>query len=138
MKFLIVALAFASLTVHADSSDVFSFGRGNVMSGGISNSVDMSLKKHGESENDRYYDFKCTKSGILKKNKLVFKVVEKSTKSVIVEASSKVDDCPQLLRDIYHVAFDRKAAAVVVLKDADDKGMRKLSVSFSKSVEVVE
>ncbi len=138
MKFFVIALAFVSLAAHADSSDVFSFGRGNVMSGGISNSVDMSLKKHGESEADRYYEFKCMKSGLLKKNKLVFKVIERSSKTAIVEASSKVDDCPQLLRDIYHIAFERKAAAVVALKDADDKGARGLSVSFSRSVEVVE
>ncbi len=139
MKHFIFAIAFVSLSAQADVGEVFSFGRGNVMAGGISNSVDMNLQRHGESEADRYYELNCTKSGLFKKNKLVFKVVDKSTRDVIIQAESKVNDCPQLLRDIYSIAFERKAAAVIALTDeANEKGVRGLRVSFSRSVEAVE
>jgi hypothetical protein len=121
---------------RADVGQVFTFGEGNVEAGSISNSVELNLMKN--VQDDRYYSFECKKSGFLKKNHLVFQVVEKGTKDIIVQAEADVKDCKQQLRDIYRVAFERKSHAVVVLsEEANDKGIFELSINYSSQLEVV-
>lgn len=139
MKFalLLITTMLISSASRADVGSVFSFGRGNTMSGSLSNSVELGLAKHGED--DRYYVFECKKSGMFKKNHLVFQVVEKGTKDVIVQAEADVKDCKQQLRDIYRIAFERKAQAVVALsEEANEKGIYELSISYSSELEVVQ
>lgn len=136
---VLLALLTFSTASFAEVGEVFSFGEGNVMGGSLSNSTELTLQKNHPSEADRYYDFKCKKSGLLKKNHLVFKVVEKSTKTVLIQGEDDVKDCGGLLRDIYRIAFERDAHVVVALtEEADDKGIHGVNVSVSWKVEVVK
>lgn len=133
---LFVGMLSLSAFSFEDVSNAFTFGRSNVMSGNLSGSQ-LQLKRKATSEADRYYDFKCTKSGFLKKNHLVFKVVLQDSKDVILQAEADVENCGELLKSIYRVAFEKDESVTIALTETtNDKDIYGLSVSYSKSVPV--